>query len=65
MATKLDMAEQQLYGWSCAQQGERLIKMIDGMGLGAKEWGKLRREGSVEYLGGDQIDEVTNHLLSK
>ena len=62
MATKLDMAEQQLYGWHAAIVGERLLGLVGGMGLTRKEWEKLCGEGLVSYLSDDEINEIDNYF---
>lgn len=65
MATQLEMAEQQLYGWNCAHAGERIEAMVGGMGLTMAEWKKLVNDGSVEYLPDYIKDEITDYLLGK
>jgi len=62
MATQLDMAEQQLYGWHCAEQGERLVALVRGMGLTEKEWLKMCDDGSVAYLTDSEFDEIDNYF---
>lgn len=58
MATQLDMAEQQLYGWHAAEHGERLVSLVKAMGLSAKEWEKLKDSGTVEYLTDGERKEI-------
>ncbi len=62
MATKLDMAEQQLYGWRCAIQGEPLIRLVQGMGLTATEWKKLNNDSAVGYLTDEERNEVDEYF---
>ncbi len=63
--SQLDMAEQQLFGWNAAEQGERLESLVDGMGLTLEEWDKLEENNSVNFLSYSQRNEIINHLREK
>jgi len=58
----LNKAEQQLFGWHCAHQGERLPSMIRGMGLSVEEWNKLKKSGDVHYLTESEIEDIEDCL---
>lgn len=62
MATKLDMAEQQLLGFNSAKQGETLIGLVIAMGLTPKEWKELKEDNAVYYLDGDEVREIDNYF---
>ena len=64
MATQLDMAEQQLYGWHCAQTGERLPALVSGMGLTRAEWNQMLKDGSVEYLTFGEVCEIDHYFMT-
>ena len=63
MATKLDMAEQQFYGWQCAHSGERIESLVNGMGLSKKEWEALKKENRVDYLPDYVKKEIDTHFI--
>ncbi len=65
MATQLDMAEQQLYGWHAAQHGEKLDTLVEAMGLKEDEWIRLGNNGSISYLADGEVDEIDNYFANK
>ena len=62
MATRLDMAEQQLFGWSSREHGETLIGLVRGMGLTYKEWKRLKESGAVDYITEQEAAEIECYM---
>lgn len=62
MATILDMAEQQIYGWHSAKQGETLLILVNAMGLTSDEWKILKDDGVVNYLTSEQCTEIDEYF---
>ena len=58
----LDKAEQQIYGWHCANAGETLSAIVDGMGLTKEEWNYLKRTNLVEYLTDSERHEIDGYF---
>lgn len=65
MATQLDMAEQQIFGWHHAMRGYSLRDLIEGMGLIKMEWENLKAKGAVNYLTDSEREEIDNIMKTK
>jgi hypothetical protein len=64
MATKLDLAEAQLLGYTHGKRGYYLKSLIESMGLTKKEWYLLKDKYPLNYLNEDEIIEI-NEYFSK
>lgn len=58
MASQLDMAEQQIYGYYCSKQGDSLETLVKGMGLSFREYCEMIDKGMIDYLPGSYMDEI-------
>lgn len=55
---QLDMAEQQIWGYYSAKNGESLSSLIESMGLTFKECCQLNESGMLDYLPQSFKDEI-------
>lgn len=65
MSDQLLMAEQQLFGYHSAGQGERIPALVRGMGLGESEWMLLQQNGMVDYLTDSEKLEIDECFKDK
>ena len=55
----IEMAEQQLTGYSSARKGESIKHLADSMGLTTTEWNYIKKHGAIVLLkdDADELDE--------
>jgi hypothetical protein len=60
MANKIDMAEQQLCGYSYGRRGFSITSLVEAMGLTKKEWERLKSDDYPvkNYLTKSEIEEI-------
>ena len=57
----LELAIAQLTGWHHAKQnGDRIIDLIESMGLSKKEWNKIKTQ--VKWLNSSDFMEIDRHF---
>lgn len=62
---QINLAEQQLLGFSHAKRGYSLTDLIIAMGLTIKEWKSLKKDYSLSYLNEDDYEEIENYFKKK
>lgn len=66
MATKLDIADAQIVGFSFARDGfSTIIKLIESMGLTKSEWIKWKRKYPTSTLLESEIIEIDKYFNIK
>jgi len=64
MATKLDLAEAQLLGWSNGKHGTFLTSLIEGMGLTISEWNKIQSQ-YPSTLNKSEKEEIDDYFMKR
>lgn len=62
MSKPIDLAEQQLLGYSHAKQGYGLRDLIIAMGLKKSEWETLKKNGDIAYLSKEEKAEIEEYF---
>lgn len=62
MATRLDLAEAQLLGWSNGKHGTVLTSLIEGMGLTLSEWNKIKSQ-YPSTLTENEKEEIDDYFM--
>ncbi len=62
MATKIDLAEQQLLGYVHGKKGYYLTGLIEAMGLTNNEWEKLKSQYGLNYLDDNDKKEIDDYF---
>lgn len=60
---ELENAEQQIFGYYSASQGETLHDLLNNMDLTFKEYSEMKKEGMLSYLPDSMINEIESLLF--
>lgn len=61
MATKLDLADAQLIGYSHGKYQD-LLGMVISMGLTKREWLKWKKKYTTSYITDDEMQEIDDYF---
>jgi hypothetical protein len=60
----LNMAEQQILGFTAAMRGDGIVNLIEAMGLTYHEWEEVKKDTSL-YMREEDIETLDEHFLSQ